>query len=57
MRVMTEEGLNKLRKSLEAFAKALSDPDTVNNLKKINGLISAYGFGPEFLKCYTKSPA
>jgi len=57
MRVMTEEGLNNLRKSLEAFAKALSDPDTVNNLKKINGLISAYGFGPEFLKCYTKSPA
>jgi hypothetical protein len=37
MRVMTEEGLNKLRKSLEAFAKALSDPDTVKISKRLMG--------------------
>ena len=56
MRVMTEEELNKLRKALEAFAKALSDPDTLNNVKKVNELINAQGFGTEFLVRYTKSP-
>lgn len=54
MRIVTEEELNKLRKSLEAFAKALSDPDTLNSIKKLNDLINTYGFGGEFLKRYTK---
>jgi replicative superfamily II helicase len=56
MRVMTEEELNKLCKELEAFAKALSDPDTLNNLKKVNELINAQGLGAEFLARYTNSP-
>jgi hypothetical protein len=56
MRVMTEEELKKLRKALEAFAKALSDPDTLNNVKKVNELVNAQGFGTEFLSRYTKAP-
>jgi hypothetical protein len=56
MRVMTEEELKKLRKALEAFAKALCDPDTLNSAKKLNELINTYGFGTEFLKRYTKEP-
>lgn len=56
MRIITEEELNKLRKALEAFAKALSDPDTLNSIKKLNELITANGFNNEFLKRYTKSP-
>jgi tetratricopeptide (TPR) repeat protein len=55
MRVLTEEELKKLRKALEAFAKALSDPDTLNNVKKVNELVNAQGFGPEFLARYTKA--
>jgi hypothetical protein len=53
---MTEDGLSKLRTALEAFAKALSDPDTLNSVKKLNELINAHGFGGEFLKRYTKGP-
>jgi hypothetical protein len=53
---MTEQELNKLRKALEAFAKAHSDPDMLNSVKKINELINAHGFGAEFLKRYSKSP-
>ena len=56
MRVMTEEELKKLRKALESFAKALSDPDTLNSMNKIKELIDAYGFGAEFLERYTKAP-
>jgi tetratricopeptide (TPR) repeat protein len=56
MRVMTEEELNKLRKALEACAKALSDPDTLNNIKKVNELVNAHGLGAEFLARYTKAP-
>jgi hypothetical protein len=56
MRVMTEEELNKLRKALEAFVKALSDPDMLNNVKKLNELINVHGFGGEFVKRYTKAP-
>jgi hypothetical protein len=55
MRVMTEEELKKLRKAMEAFAKALSDPDTLNNVKKVNELVNTYGFGAEFLARYTKA--
>lgn len=55
MRVITEEELKKLRKSLDGFAKALSDPDTLNDIKKIKGLIDSYGFGSEFVARYTKS--
>jgi uncharacterized protein YaaR (DUF327 family) len=56
MRVMTEEELKKLRKAVEAFGKALSDPDTLNNVKKVNELVNAQGFGAEFLARYTKAP-
>jgi hypothetical protein len=56
MRVITEEELKKLRKALEAFAKALGDPDTLNNVKKVNELVNAHGFGAEFLARYTKAP-
>ncbi len=56
MRVMTEEDLKKLRKALEAFAKGLSDPDTLNNVRRVNELINAQGFGAEFLSRYCKSP-
>jgi hypothetical protein len=56
MRVMAEEELRRLRKALEAFAKALSDPDTLNNVKKVNELVNAQGFGAEFLARYTKAP-
>ena len=52
MRVMTEEELKKLRKALEAFAKALSDPDTLNNAKKVNELVNVQGFDAEFLARY-----
>jgi hypothetical protein len=55
MRVMTEEELNKLGKALEAFAKALGDPDTLNNVKKLKELVTTHGFSAEFLKRYTKS--
>jgi hypothetical protein len=56
MRVMTEEELKKLRKAIEAFAKTLSDPDTLNNVKKVKELINTHGFGAEFLARYTKAP-
>ena len=56
MRVVTEVELSKLRKSLDAFAKALSDPDVLNNVKKVNELINSHGFGEEFLSRYTKAP-
>ena len=55
MRVMTEEELKKLRKALEAFAKALGDPDTLNDVKKVKELVATYGFGAEFLVRYTKT--
>jgi hypothetical protein len=57
MRVITEEELKKLRKALEAFAKALGDPDTLNNVKKINELVHAHGFSSEFIARYTKTPS
>jgi hypothetical protein len=56
MRVMTEGELKKLRKALEAFAKAVSDPDTLNNVKKVNELVNTHGFDTEFLTRYTKGP-
>ena len=56
MRVMTEGELKKLRKALEAFAKAVSDPDTLNNVKKVNELVNTHGFDTEFLTRYTKRP-
>ncbi len=56
MRVMTEEELKKLRKALEAFAKAVSDPDTLNNVKKLNELVNVHGFGAEFISRYAKAP-
>ena len=56
MRVMTEEELKKLRKALEAFTKAVSDPDTLNNVKKVKELVNTQGFGTEFLARYTKAP-
>jgi hypothetical protein len=56
MRVMTEEELKNLRKAIEAFAKAVSDPDTLNNVKKVKELISSHGFGKEFLTRFTKAP-
>jgi hypothetical protein len=56
MRVMTEEGLKKLRQALEAFAKGLCDPDTLNNAKKVSELINVHGFGTEFLMRYTTTP-
>jgi len=56
MRVMTEEELKKLCNAVEAFAKALSDPDTLNNVKKVKELVSTHGFGAEFLTRYTKAP-
>jgi hypothetical protein len=56
MRVMTEEELKKLRKAIEAFAKALSDPDTLNSVKKVKELVNTHGFGAEFLARYTKAP-
>jgi hypothetical protein len=56
MRVITEDELKELRKALDAFAKALSDPDTLNNVKKIKGLVDTYGFGTEFLERYTRAP-
>jgi hypothetical protein len=33
-----------------------SDPDTLNNVKKVNELVNAQGFGAEFLARYTKAP-
>jgi hypothetical protein len=54
MRVITDEELKKLRKALEAFAKSLSDPDTLNNTKKVNELVNVHGFGVEFLARYSK---
>jgi DEAD/DEAH box helicase/Helicase C-terminal domain len=56
MRVMTEQELKKLRKALEAFTKAVSDPDTLNNVKKVNELLNAHGLGAEFLARYTRAP-
>jgi hypothetical protein len=56
MRVMTEGELKKLCKALQAFTKAVSDPDTLNNVKKVNELVNAHGFGAEFLSRYTKAP-
>jgi hypothetical protein len=56
MRVITEDELNKLRNVLEAFARALSGPDTLNNVNKLNELVNMHGFGAEFLTRYTKAP-
>lgn len=57
MRIITEIELSKLRKALFKFAKSLSDPSILNNLKKIHGLLAFHGFnGKEFLTRYTSEP-
>lgn len=56
LHIMTEDELGKFRKAVEAFAKSIGDPDTLNSTQKIKDLIQSHGFGEEFLSRYTKAP-